>query len=135
MTIWRFCAVTAVVLLLVYGVQVLDAVSINFLFGTAAAFMYTRRRTFMVLQKPFAALAALAAPGATALPFAQDYGVLQSLLVFPVFMCALYSNSFFALLSRPFDMRRKGSVVPKGLYLFRQHSIVLRGLNCISPPA
>ncbi|MEM5344642.1 hypothetical protein [Paraburkholderia azotifigens] len=108
MTIWRFCAVTAVVLLLVYGVQVLDAVSINFLFGTAAAFMYTRRRTFMVLQKPFAAIAALAALGATALPFAQDYGVLQSLLAFPVFMCALYNNSFFRPIVEAFRHAAKG---------------------------
>ncbi|MBN3753262.1 acyltransferase [Paraburkholderia sp. Tr-20389] len=101
MTIRRFCAVTAVVLVLVYGVRVLDAVSVNFLFGTAAAFIYARQPTFRNLEKPFAAVAALVTLCATALPFARDYGVLQSLLVFPVFMCALYNNSFFGLLSRP----------------------------------
>lgn len=98
-TIRRFCALTAVVLVLVYGVHVLGPVSVNFLFGTAAALIYTRYRTLKSLEKQFAALAALAALCATALPFAQDYGVLQSLLVFPVFICALYGNSFFALLS------------------------------------
>ncbi len=81
-TIRRFCAVTAVVFILVYGVHVLDAVSVNFLFGTAAAFIYTRYRTLRSLENRFAAIAALAALCATALPFAQDYGVLQSLLVF-----------------------------------------------------
>jgi peptidoglycan/LPS O-acetylase OafA/YrhL len=99
MSMRRFCIVITVVLVLVYGVRVLDAVSINFLFGTALAFIYTRYRSAKSLENPFAAVAALTALCATALPLAQDYGVLQSLLVFPVFVCALYGNRFFGLLS------------------------------------
>jgi peptidoglycan/LPS O-acetylase OafA/YrhL len=87
-------------LALVYALHV-DAVIVNFLFGAFAALIHVRWPQTPRLRYPLAAVAALAALGACALPFARDYGFAQSLLLFPLFICALYGNRFFGALTAP----------------------------------
>jgi peptidoglycan/LPS O-acetylase OafA/YrhL len=98
-TPWRFAVVAGIVLLLVYGFNLLNAVSINFLFGIFGALIVQRRAQIHELKTSVAAVLAMSGLCATALPFARGFGIWQSVLLFPLFVCTLYGNSFFGLLS------------------------------------
>ncbi|HTH59664.1 MAG TPA: acyltransferase [Paraburkholderia sp.] len=94
----RAPVLVAVTLVLTYALGV-DAVIVNFLFGAFAALIHVRWPQLPRLRHPLAAVAAFGALAATALPLAQMYGPLQSLLLFPLFVGALYGNSFFGALT------------------------------------
>jgi len=96
----RALLLVAVTLILVHALGV-DAVIVNFLFGAFAALIHLRWPQMPRLRHPAAAVFAVAALCATALPFARDYGAAQSLLLFPLFACALYGNAFFGALTAP----------------------------------
>lgn len=110
----------AATLLLVYRFGV-DVVVVNFLFGAFAALLHVRWAQLPPLRHPLAALAALAMLAVTALPFAGDYGPGQSLVLFPVFLCALYGNRFFGALTMP--SARVLGLVSYSVYLL--HGVML----------
>ncbi|HEY1608371.1 MAG TPA: acyltransferase [Paraburkholderia sp.] len=116
----RALLLVVLTLLLVYALGV-DAVIVNFLFGAFAALLHVRWPQMPRLRHPAAAAAALAALAATALPFARDYGVAQSVLLFPLFVCALYGNRFFGALTAP--SARVLGLVSYSVYL--THGVVL----------
>jgi len=107
-------------LILVYALGV-DAVIFNFLFGAFAALIHVRWPQVLRLRHPAASVAALAALAATALPLARGYGAAQSLLLFPLFACALYGNGFFGALTAP--SARLLGLVSYSVYL--THGVVL----------
>ncbi|GJH30555.1 acyltransferase [Caballeronia novacaledonica] len=113
---------SSMALVLVYVAHLTHAVVLNFLFGIAAAMIEARRpRIARVLTGTAATSIALVALCATAFPLAEDYGVAQSLLIFPLFMCVCYGNSIFGLLSRP--SAQVLGLVSYGVYL--NHGVLL----------
>ncbi|PXW23731.1 acyltransferase family protein [Paraburkholderia caballeronis] len=121
-------------LLLVYAFGV-DAVVVNFLFGAFAALLHVRRPLAPRLCQPAAGAVALVALGATALPFARDYGFAQSLLLSPLFACALYGNALFGALTMP--AARVLGLVSYSVYL--THGVLLyaglQWLDAVAPVA
>lgn len=121
-------------LILVFALHV-DAVIINFLFGAFAALIHVHWPQAPRLRHSLAAVAALAALGASALPAARGYGIAQSLLLFPLFVCALYGNRFFGALTAP--SARVLGLVSYSVYL--THGVLLYAglqlLNLAAPVA
>ena len=107
--------------LMLVQVPGVDVVIVNFLFGAFAALIHVRRPQAPALRHPLAAAAALAALVATAWPPARRYGVTQSLLLFPLFVCALYGNRFCGALTAP--PARVLGLVSYSVYL--THGVVL----------
>jgi len=124
----------AATLVLVVVLRV-DAVIVNFLSGALVALIHLRWPHAPRLRHPLAALAALGALAMTALPPARGYGVAQSLLLLPLFVCALYGNGLFGVLTaRP---ARVLGLVSYSVYL--THGVLLYAglqlLNAAMPVA
>jgi peptidoglycan/LPS O-acetylase OafA/YrhL len=97
-------------------------VAINFVLGGLAAHLAAHWRDDSRLRSPLAAVLALGAMALTAPVGALDYGPVQSLLLFPLFVCVAAGNSLFGLLSN--GAARFLGLVSYSIYLL--HCLVLQ---------
>jgi peptidoglycan/LPS O-acetylase OafA/YrhL len=96
----------------------------NFVFGMMAAHLMTTRPHIRFLTTSWAALLALIGFGFIWMRTFDHYGLTQSVLLFPFFVCVVYGNSFFGLLSN-LGARTMG-IVSYSVYLM--HCLLLYGV-------
>ena len=96
----------------------------SFVFGMAAAHLVTERPRIPFLSTRWAAALALLGFVLISMRSFDYYGPKQSILLFPFFVCVVYGNSFFGLLSN-LGARTMG-VISYSIYLM--HCLVLYGV-------
>lgn len=117
--------IPALALLFAIGLLVLPdrAVAINFAFGMGAAHVLSLLPKADGFRSGRAALLALAGLVIVGLYGLDEYGILQSALIFPIFLSLVYGNTFFGLLNT--RSARLLGMVSYSLYVV--HCIVLYG--------
>jgi peptidoglycan/LPS O-acetylase OafA/YrhL len=111
--------------ILAIGVLIPGAgVAKNFVFGMAAAHIITRWPRIPFLATRQAALLSLAGFVLIAVRGFQYFGITEAVLLFPFFVCVVYGNSFFGLLSN-LGARTMG-LISYSIYLM--HCLLLDGV-------
>ncbi|USQ94195.1 acyltransferase family protein [Caulobacter sp. RL271] len=121
----RFAFLAVVVLLaaVISGGVDGGGVWIHFLFGMLAAQIYSRFPALPALASPAAAMGCLATLLLLWIFRQHGYGLTHAAFTFPIFLCALYGNSFFGLLKM--QSTRWLGEISYSIYVL--HGIVLYG--------